>query len=524
MANAEKKKSKLRFGEILLESGVITQEQLKKALRRQIQVGGYIGSILEEMGYLDEDSLLNFLSKQLSTSSLSLFETKIEPDMLNLLPFNKVKTFMVLPVKEDGGKVTLAMTNPNDIEAIQDIEFALGRGIEPVVVPFFQMERALAFFEKKGYGNRLFEGELLRKRISTLETRLPSIVTLLRFVLDYKATDLHLSAGVPPSVRIDNEMKRLSLPAMTPEQLKEIAYEALTEDQQKIFERYKEIDFAISIPDVGRFRVNIYKQRTSVSLAARVIIEDIPSLKELLIPEWLADFVLKPHGFILIVGPTGHGKTTTMAALINIINSNRKCNIVTLEDPIEYLHKHKKSNVNQREIGVDTDSFAMGLKHVFRQDPDVIVIGEMRDPESIAIALTAAETGHMVISTLHTQNTTTAVDRIIDVFPEHQQQQVRLQFADSFLLVFAQRLVPKKTGQGRVLAYEKMATSYRIRNLIREGKGHGIRSLMQVSAEDITAIDFSLARLYLDGKIKFEDGLKFADNPAYYQELTQLGA
>ncbi len=222
MANAEKKKSKSRFGEILLECGVITQEQLTKALRRQIQAGGYIGSILEEMGYLDEDSLLNFLSKQLNTSSLNLFETKIEPDILNLLPFNKIKTFMVLPVKEVDGKVSLAMTNPNDIEAIQDIEFALGRQIEPVVVPFFQMERALAFFEKKGYGNRTFEGELLRKRISVLETRVPSLLTLLRFVLDYKATDLHISAGVPPSVRVDNDMQRLSLPAMTPEHLKEI--------------------------------------------------------------------------------------------------------------------------------------------------------------------------------------------------------------------------------------------------------------------------------------------------------------
>jgi twitching motility protein PilT len=267
----------------------------------------------------------------------------------------------------------------------------------------------------------------------------------------------------------------------------------------------------------------MYQQRHSVSFAARIIIEVIPSIKELLLPEWITDFALKVQGFILIAGPTGHGKTTTMAALIDIINSKRKCNIVSLEDPIEYLHTHKKSNINQREIGIDTESFAIGLKHVFRQDPDVIVIGEMRDPESIAIALTAAETGHLVISTLHTQNSTTAVDRIIDVFPEHQQHQVRMQFADSFLLVFAQRLLAKKEGGGRVLAYEKIANSFRVRSLIREGKTYGIRSLMQVVAEDMTSIDQSLATLCLNGEITLEEGLKFADNPSYYQDLVKMG-
>lgn len=524
MGKEKGKNSKSRFGEILLEYGIITHEQLKKALRRQAQIGGHIGSILEEMGYLDEDSLLSFLSKQLNISPVNLLEVKIPPGVLNLLPFEKVKTFKVLPIKETGSRVTLAMANPNDINAIQDVEFALGRRVEPVIVPFYQIEKVIAYFEKEGYGNKTFEGGVLKAKITTVEAKTPDVYSLLKQVLDYKATDLHITAGVPPSLRIDNDIKRLSMPAVTPEQVKELAFGVLTREQREHFEREKEIDFAISLPDKGRFRVNIYQQRNSVSFAARLIVEDIPSIDKLFLPKWITDFALRTQGFILITGPSGHGKTTTAAALVDVINSKRKCNIVTLEDPIEYLHRHKKSNVNQREIGVDTESFAKGVKHIFRQNPDVIVIGEMRDPESIAIALTAAETGHLVISTLHSLNATTAIDRIIDIFPGNQQHQVRLQFADSFLLVFSQRLVPKKEGEGRILAHEKMINTYRVRHLIREGKTNSIRSLMQVMSEDVMSIDRSLATLYIDGKIKLEDGLKFADNATYYQELVKIGA
>jgi twitching motility protein PilT len=522
MKEEKKKNPKSLFGEVLLEYGIINQEQLKKALNRQIQAGGHIGSILEEMGFLDENSLLSFLSKQFNISSLSLFKTQIASSVLKLLPFEKVKAFKVLPIREASGKMTLAMVNPNDLNAIQDVEFAVGRRLEPVVVPFYQMEEAIAYFTEEGYGGKTFDGEMLREKVVAVKSKIPTVHSLLKLVLDYKATDLHITAGVPPSIRVDNEIKRLSMPAVTPEQIREFAYDVLTREQREAFEKDKEIDFAISLPDAGRFRVNMYKQRGSLSLAARFIIENIPSIKELVVPEWIRDYALKNQGFILITGPTGHGKTTTMSALVDIINSTRKCNIVTLEDPIEYLHKHKKCNVNQREIGVDTDSFAIGLKHVFRQDPDVIIIGEMRDTESIAIALTAAETGHLVISTLHAQNATTAVDRIIDVFPEHQQHQVRMQFADSFLLVFAQRLVPKKSGEGRILAYEKMANSYRVRNLIREGKTHNIRSFMQIASDDLSSLDQSLAKHFINGVITFEEGLKYADNAAYFKDLTKI--
>jgi twitching motility protein PilT len=515
------KSPKLRFGEILLEYGIITKEQLNKALRRQVQVGGHIGSILREMDYLDDDSLLSFLSRQFNTSHVNLFETKVPPDILRLLPFGKVKSFSVLPVKVDNSNITLAMVNPNDVSAIQEVEFALGRRVAPAIVPSYQMEKAISYFEEQGYGHEAFDGEQLKTETPIIKTEISSIYSLLRLVLKYRATHLHVTAGVPPAVRIDDEIKRLPLPDVTSEQMSGFAQEVLSKEQKDILERGKEIDFAITLPDAGRFRVNMYRQRGSISLSARFVKENIPSVERLGLPEWIIDYALKSHGFILITGPSGHGKTTTMSALVDIINSNRRCNIVTLEDPIEYLHRHKKSNINQREVGIDTESFAEGLKHIFNQDPDVIVIGEMRDPESVVTALIAAETGHLVISTLNSQNATTAVERIFDFFPQHQQHQVRSQFAEAFLLVFAQRLVPEKRGEGRLLAWEKITNSLRVKNLIKEGKVFNIRSLMQAPSADVTSIEQSLARLYLKGEITFEDGVKFSDYPAYYQELVR---
>ncbi|MBI4688320.1 MAG: PilT/PilU family type 4a pilus ATPase [Nitrospirae bacterium] len=520
------------LGEMFLRQSLITEAQLKDAIKRQSQTGGHIGSILREMGYLNDESLLKLLSEQLETPPVNLFETKVPADTLKLLPFEKIRSFRVLPFKLMGVKVYLAMVNPKDINTIQDMEFMLGREVEPYVVPYYQMDKAISYFEKEGYGEKPFEGDYLKAKTLEEETEeeIPhaesmgtDIFTLLKLVGDYNATDLLITAGVSPSLRINNELKRLTMPPLTSQQVEELAYRVLTKEQKAEFEVEKEIDFSISLKGTGRFRINLYRQRNSISLAARYLIENIPTLRELHLPEWLSDFAVKSQGLILITGPSGHGKTTTMAALLDIINSNKRCNIVTLEDPIEYLHKHKKSNINQREIGIDTESFAAGLKHILRQDPDVIVIGEMRDPESISIALTAAETGHLVISTLHSMNTTTAIDRIVDIFPANQQHQVRMQFADIFLVVFGQRLVPKKDGEGLIPAYEKITNSFRVRNLLREGKSHNLRSLMQVAAVDMSSIDYSLAMLCLEGKIKFEDGLKFSDNQQYYEEMVRSG-
>jgi len=512
-----------RIGEILLQYGLITQEQLIKALDRQIQSGRRLGSILEDMGYLDVDTLLSVLGKQHELPFVNLFEVKVPPDVLKLLPFEQVKAFNVLPFKKTNNTLSIAIVDPNDTNAIQNVEFAYGGNIKPFIVPHYQMDKAISRFEKEGYGTTSFEGEKLREEKIYHESRIPNIYTMLKLLIDFKATDLHLAAGAPPSMRINNELKRLSMPYITPAQIKEFTSEILTKDQFETFDREKELDFVLSLTDTGRFRVSIYKQRNSISLSARLIFEKIPSMKDLCLPDWISDYILNTQGFILIVGLAGHGKTTTMSALVDVINSHRRCNIVTLEDPIEYLHKHNKSNVNQREIGIDTESFAAGLQHIIRQDPDVVVIGDLRDPVSIAIALNAAESGHLVIGTMHSLNATTAIDKILSIFPEHQLPQIRTQLSDTLLLAFAQKLIPQKESDDRVLAYEKLNNSSRVANLIREGKVFDIRLLMQDEFDNMFSIERRIASLCLEGRISFESGLKFADNPTYYQELVRDG-
>lgn len=285
-----------------------------------------------------------------------------------------------------------------------------------------------------------------------------------------------LTAGAPPSIKLVNEVKRLASVVLTPEDCHNYANELLTEDERQKFLDQNDIDFAITYADIGRFRINIYCQRNSVSIAIRNLMEQIPTLEYLNVPEWVASYALKPSGLILICSPSAHGKSTTLCAMVDIINKNRRCNIVTLEDPVEYMFKHKKSNVNQRQVGRDTDSFAQGLRSIFRQAADVIVVGEMRDKETFEIALHAANTGHLVISTVHSDNSTAIIERIVNMFPAYEQNLIRGMLADSLLLSLSQRLVPNKNKTGRVMALEYLVNTYRIKNMIREGKTYQIRS------------------------------------------------
>ncbi len=507
---------------MLLDYDLITQEQLAIALDRQIQSGGRLGSILKDLGYVDNETLLHVLSKQYNLPFINLFEIKISPEILKLIPLELVRSYRVLPLKKYDNTVSLAMVTPNDISALKNVELTTGCAVKPYIVSSGQMDKAINLFEKEGYGD-YFNGELLGEEKVTVESKIPDIYALLRLVPDFKATDLYLAAGAPPSLRINNELKRLSMPNITTAQMRDFMYDILKKEQMEEFEKRNDLDFALSLKDTGRFRINFYKQRNSVSLSAHLIFEKVRSVEELLLPEDITDYILKPQGLILVTGLHGNGKTATISALVDVINSSRKCNIVTLEDPIEYLHNHKKSNVNQREIGIDTETFSEGLKHVTRQGADVIVISELRDAESIAIALNAAETGHLVISSITSLNTITVLDRMINIFPQNQQPQIRLQLADTLHLVLTQKLIPRKEGEGRILAYEKLIGSSRVRNLIREGKTSNIRSLMQVASEDMLSLDRSLARLCIAGRISFEDGLKFADMPAYYQDLIRTG-
>lgn len=337
----------------------------------------------------------------------------------------------------------------------------------------------------------------------------PELIAVLQEVVLQGASDFHLTVDAPPIFRIDGALRPAGSAAPWPrEKVSAALLSILSAAQQEIFERELELDFAYTASANVRFRVNIYQQRGSMGGAFRIIPTELKGLKELGVPESVGNFSQLARGLVLVAGPTGSGKSTTLSALIDLVNSTRADHIVTVEDPIEFLHKHKKSIVNQREVGADTHSFAAALKHVLRQDPDVILIGELRDLETISVALTAAETGHLVFATLHTQNAPQTIDRIIDVFPPHQQGQVRTQLAATLQGVICQTLVKRADGSGRVLATEILVATPAIANLIREGKTYQIVSMMQAGrAQGMHTMDQHLADLVKAGTITYEAAL-----------------
>jgi twitching motility protein PilT len=339
-------------------------------------------------------------------------------------------------------------------------------------------------------------------------------------VLRIKASDLHLTAGSPPMVREKGRLRPLEYPVLTSQQTREIIYSILTNDQRKKLENEWQIDFAYSIPGQARFRVNAYFQRASLGAAFRLIPNEMPALDDLGLPPVLRELTNKPRGFVLVTGPTGSGKSTTLAAMLDVINKERHEHIMTIEDPIEFLHRHQNCIVNQRELGSDAQSFALGLKAALRQDPDVILVGEMRDLETIATALTAAETGHLVFATLHTQDTAQTVDRIVDVFPPAQQHQVRVQLSVSLQGIVTQQLLPTADGQSRVCATEILVPTPAVRNLIREGKTHQIYSALQTGgAHGMQTMDAALVDLVRRHKITRELAEARSSSP---EELRRL--
>ena len=333
---------------------------------------------------------------------------------------------------------------------------------------------------------------------------------LLVRVLESGGSDLHLTAGARPTIRVHGHLKALEdFPVLTPPVLQKMLYAIITQKQRERFEEELELDFAYAVPGKARFRTNIYRQRDAVGGAFRLIPYEIKKLEDLGIPPAAANFAMLPRGFVLVTGPTGSGKSTTLASLIDLANRQRKDHIMTVEDPIEFLHRHQACLVNQREVGEDTHSFQNALKHVLRQDPDIILVGEMRDLETISVALTAAETGHLVFATLHTQDAAQTIDRIIDVFPPHQQQQVRVQLAGALQGIVAQQLCRTADGQGRVVTAEVLVATPAIRNLIREGKTHQIYSAMQAGAKfGMQTMDQHLADLVKKGRITYETGIE----------------
>lgn len=346
---------------------------------------------------------------------------------------------------------------------------------------------------------------------------------LLQVMVQRGASDLHLKAGSPPVIRVDGELYLLDEKAITPEEMKDYAAAVMNDKQIAIFSEQNEIDFAYGLTGVGRFRVNIFRQRGSISIAMRQVVGKIPSFEELHLPPLLRKLALEPRGLILVTGTTGSGKTTTLAAMINYINQNVRRHIVTIEDPIEILHRDNKSMINQREVGIDTRSYSTALRYVLRQDPDVIFIGEMRDLETVRTALTAAQTGHLVMSTLHTIDVSETVNRIIDFFPLHQQKQVRILLAGSLRGIISQRLLPRADGKGRVPALELMVMTKRIRDLIMDpNQTHKIQdAIREGDYYGMQTFDQSLLKLYRDGLVTLQDAASVATSPHDFKLMVQ---
>ena len=336
-----------------------------------------------------------------------------------------------------------------------------------------------------------------------------------------RASDVHLSPGFPPAIRMKGKITPLpEYGKLSAQATRDTIYGMLNDDQRKRFESNKQLDLAYAVPGVARFRVNCFFQRGAISAAFRRIPHEIPALDALNLPPVLEDFTKKPRGFVLVTGPTGSGKSTTLAAMLDIINSEREEHILTIEDPIEFLHDHKRCIVNQREIGADADDFSLALKSALREDPDVILVGEMRDLETMATALTAAETGHLVFATLHTQSTAHTVERIVDVFPTGQQKQVRMQLSVALQGIVSQQLLPTADGSGRVVGCEILMPTPAVRNLIREGKSHQIYSAIQTSGSiGMQTMDAHLAQLVRMGRISRELAMERASVP---EELKRL--
>lgn len=346
------------------------------------------------------------------------------------------------------------------------------------------------------------------------------LVDILVEVLERNASDLHLSVGAPPVIRVSGKLIRLDYPSLTSNDTRDLIYSILSQDQRQRLENEWEIDFSYSVPGRARFRVNAYFQRNSLGAAFRLIPAQIKTVEDLMLPAGLHAMAKKPRGFVVITGPTGSGKSTTLAALIREINETREEHIMTIEDPIEFLHRHAKSIVNQREVGTDTKSFNRALKSVLRQDPDVILVGEMRDTETMQTAMTAAETGHLVFATLHTQDAPQTIDRIIDVFPPHQQSQVRVQLAATLMGICTQQLLPTVDGTDRIPACEVLVPTPAVRNLIREGKTHQIYSVMQTGSQyGMQTMDTSLADLVRRGKITKDLALRRSSTPEDLERL-----
>jgi twitching motility protein PilT len=537
----------------LVTSGRLDEAAAEGALARAAAEGRPILSILADSGLVDIAAGLSCLSAISGVRAVDVVAQPPTDDALAAVPLEVGRRFRSIGYRIDDGRLLLACAEPLGVAELRSLAGALGRElaecvlIDPAAVdrllaggavarPDYSPRSAEPSVERLDGPARIEGRELLAHAFDPVQvaiggeddlvwtpTSAPPVVatgpderhdvgrtpvrldldSLLTHAVDNDASDLHLADGFPPAIRIDGSIRRIeAMPCLDNNQIRRMVFDILPQVQRERFEATKELDTSHTIPGVGRFRVSVFQQRGSIGAVLRMIPSSVPPLDTLGMPKVVASFADLRRGLVLVTGPTGSGKSTTLASIVDIINHSKPLHIMTVEDPIEFLHSHGQSIVNQREVGEDTESFGECLRHVLRQDPDVILVGELRDLETISTALTAAETGHLVFATLHTQDAPQTIDRMIDVFPPNQQDQVRIQLAGALEAVVTQQLILSASGVGRVPVAEVMVCTPGIRNLIRTGKTHQVYSLMQTGGADgMQTMDQSLARAVSEHKI-----------------------
>ncbi len=519
-----------RLGEFLVERKVLSREALELALQREGTEGRSLAAVLMAEGLVSEKDLVAAIADQVRRPWVDLAEHLVPPELVETVPKELAHRHLAVAVDYVGSELLVAMEDPGDAAAVAALSAATGWGVVGALAVRSELQRVVVAMYGPAPGQAA-AGAALGASLPPLAPAPEEdlgiveelhVNDLLQRVIDLGGSDLHLSVGLEPCVRVHGELKRLTeFPVMNGSEIRRMIYAILTQKKREQFEAELELDTSHSIPGLGRFRVNVLQQRNSVGSVMRVIPYEIVPLETLGLPAAVAQLAELPRGLVLVTGPTGSGKSTTLASLVDIVNRTKPHHIMTVEDPIEFLHNHKQSVVNQREVGEDTHSFEKALKHVLRQDPDVILVGEMRDLETIHTAITAAETGHLVFGTLHTQDAPQSIDRIIDVFPSHQQQQVRVQLATALQGVVTQQLLRTPDGRGRVVAAELLIATPAVRNLIREGKTHQIYSAMQAGGRyGMQTMDQSLANHVIAGKISIETALERCSNPEDLRRLS----
>ncbi len=602
-----------QLGDVLLEQGLVTVEQLNVAEQEEASTGKSAWRTLLERGIVNELDLVRARSIQIGLEFFDLRSMQPAPDAIALVPPDVARRQQLVPLMLRGDQLVVVMAEPTNHLALEEVAARSGRavvpasGFRPDIMAAIERSyagapaappaaapddgtggidgpgsagsiptppvgapqdvaaglaaAALAEVAQAppqagpgnggpGYGRvddlPLVEAPAPQPMASTTlpppaqpappggiievepagpEEKEPNLANFLLAVVDGAGSDLHLTAGLPPMIRVHGELNPLvGYRKLYPQDLQQLIYSMLTQKQRETFEENLELDISYQLPGKARFRVNVFQQRDSIASVMRIIPFEIKDLDALGVPVTVKEFANLRRGLVLVTGITGSGKSTTLAGLVDMINETRHEHIMTVEDPIEFLHKHKKSVVNQREVGADTHGFTNALKHVLRQDPDVILVGEMRDLETISAALTSAETGHLVFGTLHTQDAPQSVDRVIDVFPPHQQQQIRIQLAGTLAGVVSQQLNPTPDGKGRAVACEVLVVTPAVRNLIREGKTHQIYTSMQAGGKfGMQVMDQHLAELVKKNKVGYEIALERCHHPEEFNRLAGRG-